>query len=458
MMFKYNNKLSKYSIAFCLLVVVVIIFSSKDWRKDNKIIAADVVSYYAYLPATFIFHDLKLEKRETFDKGIFWPEDLPDGNKVIKTTMGMSFLYAPFFFLSHGTAKLLGMEAYGFSAIYKIGLLIGVLVYFFLGLFFLQKILLRYFPDKLVALTTIVIALGTNLLYYTGREGTMTHLYNFALINLFVYLSVRWYEKQKFPVLLLLGALAGLITLIRPSNIVILLFFFLYQVYSWRTFIQRIKMVFSRFHWFLAMGLAFVLIWVPQMIYWYSVTGNLFVDSYPDERFYFGNPHFIDCLFSYRKGWFVYTPVMLLSVLGMPLLFKRMKEFGFAISVFFLSATYIIVSWWCWWYGGSFGMRAFVDYYGILAIPIALLFSELIKIRKKFFAIVVLITCIGVAQNLFFMEKYKKGSLHWDSTTKASFWNSFFGVHTKPGYWELLRAPDYQKALEGIDAYADDKK
>ena len=126
-----NKKLSKYAVYFCLLVVAVFILVSKDWKRDNKIIAADVVSYYAYLPATFIFHDLKLEKRATFDKGLFWPEPLPDGNKVIKTSMGMSMLYAPFFFGAHALAKILGFEALGYSPIYKIGLLLSSLFYFF---------------------------------------------------------------------------------------------------------------------------------------------------------------------------------------------------------------------------------------------------------------------------------------------------------------------------------------
>jgi hypothetical protein len=87
-----KNNLSKYSIYFVLFVVCLIIFSAKHWQKADKVIAMDVVSYYAYLPATFIFNDLKLENRETFEKGLFWPEPLPDGNQVIKTSMGISIV------------------------------------------------------------------------------------------------------------------------------------------------------------------------------------------------------------------------------------------------------------------------------------------------------------------------------------------------------------------------------
>ena len=136
-MLHLKKNLSKYSIYLVLLIVCVIIFSAKDWRKDDKVITMDVVSYYAYLPATFIFHDIKLEKRETFDNGLFWPEPLPDGNRVIKTSMGMSILYSPFFFISHGIAKLSGDKAYGFSPIYKVGLLVCAVFYLFIGFIFI---------------------------------------------------------------------------------------------------------------------------------------------------------------------------------------------------------------------------------------------------------------------------------------------------------------------------------
>ena len=121
----FRSNLSKYSILFVLLVVSIIIISAKHWRKSDKVIAMDVVSYYAYLPATFIFNDIKLEKRETFDNGLFWPEPLDDGHQVIKTSMGMSMLYSPFFFISHGIAKLTGDKANGFTTIYKVGLLLS---------------------------------------------------------------------------------------------------------------------------------------------------------------------------------------------------------------------------------------------------------------------------------------------------------------------------------------------
>jgi hypothetical protein len=438
--------------------VFVFITVSRDWSRDNKVIVADVVSYYAYLPATFIFNDLKLEHRETYDKGLFWPEPLPDGNKVIKTSMGMSILYSPFFFLAHGVAKLFGWEAYGYSAVYKIGLLASSFFYLFIGLFFLRRILKNYFSEQITAVTIITVVLGTNFLNYATYDACMSHLYNFALINIFIWSTIQWYKSPRLFNLILLGLLSGLITLVRPSNIIVLVFFFVYGVYTKETFRQRVILIFKKFHWFLLMALAFVMVWIPQFIYWWEITGHFIVNSYPDEQFYWGNPHLIDGFFSYRKGWLIYTPVMIFALLGIPFLFKRMKEFSWSILLFISIATYIIVSWWCWWYGGSFGMRSFIDYYGLLAIPMALLFTELWSFRKHTKILVLSIVFLSLSQNIFFLEKYKRSSFHYDSMSKAAFWHSFWHLNPQEGYWELLESPDYSKALEGIDAIATGEK
>ena len=103
-------------------------------------------------------------------------------------------------------------------------------------------------------------------------------------------------------------------------------------------------------------------------------------------------------------------------------------------------------------------MRSFVDYYGLLSIPMALLFTQLWNHRKLHKSIVLIIVFLSVLQNNFFLEKYKRSSIHYDSTSKASFWHSFWNLSPQEGYWELLENPDYAKALEGIDAVASEKK
>ncbi len=45
------------------------------------------------------------------------------------------------------------------------------------------------------AITLLIIIFGTNLYHYVTEEPTMSHAYNFSLISIFVFLTVKWLEK-----------------------------------------------------------------------------------------------------------------------------------------------------------------------------------------------------------------------------------------------------------------------
>lgn len=434
----------------CVVLAAGYIGIKAYWKDENRIIASDVIDYYGYLPATFIFHDLGFRNPETIEKGKFYLRRSPTGGNIMKMSMGMSIVYAPFFFVGHATAQLLGYEAYGFSEPYRFMLLVGAVIYLLLGLYYLRKILLTFFTDQITAISILAVVLGTNLAHYATIEGTMSHVYLFALINVFVWHTIRWHENPTFLRLFGLGALAGFITLIRPSNIIVLLFFFLYNVFTWTSLKKKSILVARKFHWFLGMLFAFLLVWVPQFIYNLHFTGQLLFYSYAGERFFFNNPQIVDGLFSYRKGWLLYTPMMAIALAGISVSFFKMKQFSWALLLFISAAVYIIFSWWCWWYGGSFGQRSFVDYYGMLAIPLALLLTQLYKMNKWIFSFGLTIVFLLIALNLFQMQKYARGSIHFADMTKAAYWQSFWSIKPKPGFYDLLETPDYKMAKKGI--------
>ena len=48
-----------YATRLVLLLAVILLFTTRDCKTDwDKMVAADGLGYYAYLPATFIYHDL----------------------------------------------------------------------------------------------------------------------------------------------------------------------------------------------------------------------------------------------------------------------------------------------------------------------------------------------------------------------------------------------------------------
>lgn len=446
---------SKWAIMLIALFALIINTNIRYWERDNRVIAWDVISYYAYLPATFIHGDLTLDFIDTeYGKhgNRFWPVNTPAGKKVIKTSMGLSILYLPAFLLGHAVALVTNYPADGFSLPYKFFLVWGGFVYLILGMVLLRNILIRYFSNWIVAFTLLALFFGTNLLFYSTFEATMPHVYNFFLFSLFIYLTFRWHEKQTFKDSLLIGLITGLIILVRPTNLLIILVLILIGVTSFREAGNRVVFFLTRWKHVLIMLTAAILIWVPQMVYWKYQTGQLFYFSYLGERFFFDNPQILNGLFSYRKGWLLYAPVMIFSIIGFIPLYCRHKQFFWPLSIIIVITIYIIYSWWSWWYGGSFGGRALIDYYPLLAFPLAAFVQWCSGHKAILRNLLIIVMVLFVFQGTFHTVQYYYGALHFDSMTKAAYWNSFWKARPGFYYWDLLEQPDSQKAMKGIAA------
>lgn len=439
--------------SFSLLAVILIgaflllrMFNTHRYSEPERVIAWDVVSYYAYLPATFIEHDLTLAFTDHEHVGIYWPETLADGRKVMKTSMGVSMMYCPFFLTAHLVASLTGYPADGFSVPYAFALQFAGLFYAVLGLLLLRLILRRHFAEWVTAVTLLIIGLCTNLYWYSLYEAPMSHAFSFCLFALFALLTELWHERPTVWRSVAIGLTLGLISLIRPTNVLVGVYFLVYGCVfcgrsTLRPYITSLPV----------MAVAALLVWVPQMVYWQMNTGHLFYYSYgSSERFFFGEPKVVEGLFSFRKGWLVYTPVMLFALAGFVPLWRRSRAQFWGISVFLVLNLYVVFSWWCWWYGGSCGMRALIESYALLAIPLAA-WIEWVGSRKLVLRVILLLLLAAVsALSAFHNVRYIYGSIHWDSMTKEAYFDSFFRSHPSEKFASLLQEPDYEAARNGI--------
>lgn len=452
-MVKIKYKTSIIAIWVILAAVVLVNFSHHKWQ-SGTVVEHDIKAYYSYLPATFIYKDLSLkfldEKPGIFDE--MWPVTLPNGNRMIVTSYGMSLLYSPFFLMAHSYALLNShFEADGYSLPYQLALNFSAAFYLLLGLFFLRKLLLRFFKEWIATLVLLSVVIGTNLAYYATYEAAMTHCYNFALITFFTWLVVKWYESPSRKKAIAVGALFGLIALVRPSNILVFFILLLWNVKTWNEFTARLWFYIKRFDYVLIMLFFFFLIWTPQFFYWKEVTGHWIFYSYSTKNasFFWGNPQILNILFSYKKGWFVYTPIMFIAFCGIFLLRKHLKEAYLPVLIFTLLNIYVQSSWWSWWFGGAFGLRAFIDSYGIMAIPLAVVLDVASQRRYlRYAAPLVFIVLTGY--NTFQITQYTHSAIHFWWNSKAGYWENFLRVHPTNAYWDMVRVPDYYLARKGI--------
>lgn len=448
--------ISKIAIILILICTTWFQFSSKKWRWD-AVIVWDAISYYAYLPATFIYNDLSLEfaedDPETFSHR-FWPSKSPTGRNVIKTSMGLAFLYSPFFAMAHLAASPLGYPSDGFSPPYQFFISIGALFYLLLGLIFLRKLLLRFFDEKTTAITLTMTVLGTNLGYYAAMEPAMSHTYGFAFYAIFLYLLDGWLAKPSTQRTILLGLTCGLLALMRPTNVLVGLFFIFWGVASLADIKQRLSLLLSRWKILFFMAFLAILVWVPQMVYWKIQTGQFFFNSYGDEGFFFLSPRILEGLFSFRKGLFVYTPLMFVTLAGFFVIGRYVRGGLAAIAVHASIHIYVIFSWWAWWYGGGYGSRAMIEVYAFIALPLAALIQWMWSRKTYAKTLFLSLLLLLLVHSIFQTFQYYYGAIHWDSMTRESYIKAFGRLRSFPGLEDYWRAPDYDLARKGIYANA----
>ncbi len=433
-----------------------------NWTRNKPdergVIHWDVISYYAYLPATFIYGDVTLGFLDNPPEGFvnddkFWAYDIEGGKRLIVTSMGMSVLYAPGFFAAHALAPLFGYPRDGYSTIYQLFLVLICLCYVIIGFVILKNMLLRYFNTRTTIWTLLAIALGTNLFYYATLEAPMAHAGSFFLLILFLWLVDRWYKRQTIVSTFLTGALLGFIALVRPTNILVFFILLLYDVKSGADFKDRILFFLKKFHLVLILIAGFVLAWMPQFLYWHAVTGQFLYYSYGPhgDSFFWAQPHILENLFGFKKGWFIYAPLMSFAMVGLVMIRKRIPGLFWSLLILLLIMIYVQSSWWSWWFGGSFGMRAYVDLMGVLAFPLAVVFESILENRKR----LVRYGLMGLATFFIFLQQvqthqYKKGYIHYCGMNKEVYLKSFMRFSYHPDYWTSLTLPDNDLARKGI--------
>jgi len=356
---------------FCTLVALDVI-SMRSGRSGGKLINGDAKGYYAWLRSIALDHDVDFRNDYAL---IFPPEVPPDSSRltprgliVDKYPIGMAIVELPGFVAGHVAAKALGYPADGVSAPYQLAVVIWLQLLCLGSFIALWVALVRMGARESVA--TLVIAsalLATNLLQYIARpawaHGPGVALLNFACLLMIGARAARNENRRMF----ILGAVLGLALIVRPSNLAAVPFFAFLLAGSldrWRAHVGRI-----------AAGAApFVAIHLVSM---WALWGSIRATGYGDEGFTGGFTGILGTLSSARHGLFVYHPWYFV-MLGFTVMAARSPTTQRVAAGSLLSFVLFAVingTWWCWWFGDSFGNRAFIELIPVLIVPAALWLS-----------------------------------------------------------------------------------
>ncbi len=443
---RLKERLKKMSL-WTLFAVFSFVFLSSQysgliyWKYQKTPFFQDANQYYSYLPSLFIHHEIQFHSPAEY-----WLIPTPNGKVVPKMSMGVAIMEAPMFLIGDWIANHHDYPPDGYSPPYIWTIYFGTILYVFFGLWFLYKTLIMFFKPLAALLTVFSVFYATNLLYYTVSLGQMSHSFLFTLYCFFLYTAAMWYKEKRKKHLYLSAFLGGLIFMARPVDGIIFLLLPLMGVYNIGTLKSRVVYLWSlRTQLLIAILLFFVII-SPQLIYWKINSGSFIFDAYIGEKFFFTDPQVINFLFSYRKGLFLYTPIMLLAFIGFIPLYRKQRSLFLPVLAFTVLNIYLLSCWWDWTFSGSFGCRAMVQNYALLALPLCAFYEMLIDLFQAVWAktVTVILLCSLIycffSLNLTMTKGYNNALIHYSGMTKEAYWFVFNKERIPAEDWPKLNS------------------
>lgn len=457
---KSNLHITKSKLAIILIAIFSILFiylikwnglSGQNYRNTIK---SDGIGYYQYI-AEILEGDLSQQKIN----GTFLLKTNND-RVVNKYTIGTAIMVSPFILPVYILQKISGTSIDLYSEYYQKAYSIAALFYLIIGLIAFRKLLILYNTEaKVITFSLFAIFAGTNLAYYSLIEPSMSHIYSFSLISIFMLKIKESTFKFTRQNIFLLAIILGLIVLVRPLNIIIVLIIPFIIFDNYKAVVTQLKANLKNI---LIALVIFAAIISLQLFVWHIQTDQFLLWSYSNEGFYFSQPEILNFLFSLRKGAFVYTPLVLLSTIVFFFSQKFKIRFKLSALFFYTILIYILSSWWNWYYGDSFGMRPMIDYYSLLFLVIAIFYTKINKLLKVFTMTIIAI-CIFL--NLFQTYQYSAGIIHPDSMNRVNYnyvflktgsqYKNIIGNKVESFYGKLSGSPVLKAGNDMENQYSD---
>ena len=305
--------------------------------------------------------------------------------------MGSALLWSPFYAVADAVVRVRramgdsSIAADGFSQPYVAAVAYGSAVYGWLSLMLSVVIARRLFGEfttspqngamPLALIAAIAIWIGTPLFFYMYIAPPMSHACSAFATALFVLAWLRVRETWSLRGMIVLGALAALLAMVREQDV----FVAIGPAIDWLVmFVRRARET----HWWrlvvnAAVGVvAFAIAYTPQLMAYVAINGYLGPSRLVARKMNWVSPHALGVLGSTQHGLLWWTPLVLLSLAGLVCLIvirgdrDRHDRSLIGICLMLMIATQVYVAG-CvesWTVAGAFGQRRFVGLSAIFAI------------------------------------------------------------------------------------------
>jgi hypothetical protein len=421
----------------------------------NPWIRGDGVGYYAFARAPLIKHSLDFQ-RDYLNANSGFREHHVDEAGGIKTffrtptghldnhfSVGPAILWAPFLLLAHGAVLLAraagsSVAADGFSAPYRLAMAFATALYGFLGLLLSFRLAGRYVHKDWALLATLGVWWASSLPVYMYFNPSWSHAQSAFSVALFLWYWHETREDRTPRQWLLLALITGLMLNVYFANAMLLAVLLVEAIpqylAAFRAAPDRGLPARTLFLRHAAFALIVLLSLFPTFLSRYIIYGNPLATGYvPLKDWFWRSPYFLAVLFSSNHGLFVWTPLLLLSALGLFLFWRSQPRVGAAFLAAALAFYFFIACYPDWAGISSFGNRFFVSLTALFILGLAVVlerFAHLFRKPSAPMASATLVLACFVLWNLAFLFQWgahlipARGPISWSEMIH----NQFFVV------------------------------
>ena len=387
----------------------------------NPYVRGDGNGYYAYVRSMVIDGDLDFEnefrRAEPSFREVYFDEQggvrpwmrAPTGKLINQWVVGPSILWLPFFLAAHAVVGVLNLfsaniPADGFSAPYRWFCALGTAAYGWLGLILMRGPASRLASERGALMALLAIWWASSLPVYMYFLPFHVHALSAFAVSLFLWYWLRvrlfGFEARRWAVW---GLMAGLMVDVYYLNAIVMLPAAV-ELFARPTGRGRPGAV-PTLRAAIAFGVGALVASAPHFVIKWIVHGSPLSTGYRDE-FFWTTPRLWQVAFAPEHGLFVWTPVLLVALVGLAGLCRRDARIGGAMLAAFAVFYYAVASYQNWHGQSSFGNRFFVSLTAMFVLGVAWAAAWVERTRPRARPLAVAVLAILMAWNVGFMFQW----------------------------------------------------
>ncbi len=413
------------------IVLLTVLFVCSLPLVTKRMYASDEVQYYAFLRSLWFDHDVSFDNefQHYYDNGVvhtkgfhetFLEDTTETGLRKTFGTIGAALLWSPFYAVADAIVhvrRALGdtsVEADGYSPPYIAAVAYGSAVYGWLSLVLSMLIARRVLraegseaseaSPSVIFAAALAVWIGMPLFFYMYIAPPMAHACSAFAVAAFVLTWLRVRTRWRAAGFIALGALAALMAMVREQDLFIALgpaLDFAWEL--WHTARARSgsgsrsgsgtgqSQALALLGRGLLGGVAFGVAYLPQLLSYEALNGYPGPSRLVARKLNWWTPHALGVLISPEHGLLFWTPLVILSLLGLAWLAVRPARDGasdrapqadratstdgrrvaLCLLVMVVSQVYIAGSVESWTVAGAFGQRRFVGLTALFIVGLA---------------------------------------------------------------------------------------